>query len=287
MTHGVWGQGAFMGVLPGNDATAPGINMMDTTTLWGQQPIGGQACQLWANERTDPLYLHSGVECQISRDLEPALTMREFCENPQKSCDTRTLTLIVLEQEGAVCQSCEGPDDNDVMVIRGCLIMMVIWCNWVAFCLKWSAERKWNEISNEHPAVQHRCRQILNAVSQHICKFETDICIGKLELLFMNSRSTHMSVGSQLKFCPIYGILWDSAPTLLLVSHCHMSAVLLLLLKYFSRYTKIFHGPQSRQLGLYWDTSRVKFTIYCGNSSDTSSIKTSAKVTNCLQSSKK
>ena len=72
---------------------------------------------LWTNERADLLYLHTGVKCQISKDLEPALTMREFCENPQKSCDTRTLTLIVLEQEGAVCQSCEGPDDNDVMVI--------------------------------------------------------------------------------------------------------------------------------------------------------------------------
>ena len=160
-----------------------GYQLCTNIVMWCQQPIGGQTCQLWTNERPESLYLHTGVDCQRFRanpDNERILR-----ESPEKLRHPHSHSHCHSEQEGALCQSCEGPDDNDViMMIRGCLIMMMYIGDGVAaFCLKWSAERKWNEISNEHPAVQcslqHRCRQILNAVSQHICTFETDICIGK------------------------------------------------------------------------------------------------------------
>lgn len=152
-------------------------------------------------------------------------------------------------------------------------------------------ERKWNENWNEHPAEQ--CIDFAAQVQANIK------CSQSAYLQIWN-RYLHWKVGIFLciqgppiwmlaaNFIPVQ--FMETSETILrhyCVSHCHMSAILLLLLKYFSRYTKIFSWSSVQTIQLYWDTSRVKFTIYCGNSSDTSRIYKSETITYCLLSYEK
>ena len=120
-----------------------------------------QVCPLYTNESPwlRYLYLHSGVGCQCQpSDQEPALTMREFCGNRWKSCGTLTHESHCHHRGGR----------GRVSIMSWLMTMMSWWlcqglsgnyadlnlCTLVAFYLEWSAERKWNENWNEHPAVQ-------------------------------------------------------------------------------------------------------------------------------------
>lgn len=89
---------------------------------------------------------------------QPCLTMREFCGNRWKSCGTLTHESHCHHRGGR----------GRVSIMSWLMTMMSWWlcqglsgnyadlnlCTLVAFYLEWSAERKWNENWNEHPAVQ-------------------------------------------------------------------------------------------------------------------------------------
>ena len=123
----------------------------------------GQVCHLHTNDSSGfrSLYLHLGVGCQCQpSDPEPALPDNERILRE---------SLEKLRHPHSLQSHCHHRGGRGRVSIMSWLMTMMSWwlcqglsgnyadlnlCTLVAFYLEWSAERKWNENWNEHPAVQ-------------------------------------------------------------------------------------------------------------------------------------